>query len=81
LRDNWRAGNWAGRFPPAALSPGATNTVQTNLPAFAPLWLNELQADNLTGITNSAGQQAPWVELYNPTASAVAEMTKLFEDI
>jgi hypothetical protein len=31
-----------------------------------------LQADNLTGITNRAGQHAPWIELYNPTANAVS---------
>jgi hypothetical protein len=76
-RDNWRAGNWAGNFPPAALSPDATNSVRTNLPPFAPLWLNELQSDNLTGITNRAGQPAPWVELYNPTTNVVA-LTNLY---
>jgi hypothetical protein len=70
-QDNWRVGNWAGRFPPASLSPGATNSVQTNLPAFPPLWINELQADNLAGITNSAGQRTPWLELYNPTTNVV----------
>src|SRR5205807_6492 len=28
--------------------------------------------DNLTGITNSAGQRTPWLELYNPTTNAVS---------
>ena len=46
-------------------TPDATNSVATNLPPFPPLWLNELQANNLTGITNSAGQHTPWLELYN----------------
>ncbi len=46
-------------------TPDATNSVATNLPPFPPLWLNELQANNLSGITNSAGQHAPWLELYN----------------
>jgi len=41
------------------------------LPAFPPLWINEIQADNLNGITNSAGQHAPWVEIYNPTTNTV----------
>jgi hypothetical protein len=71
-QDNWRAGNWAGSYPPAALSPGRTNTVMTTLPAFPPLWLNELQADNLTGITNRAGQRTAWFELYNPGTNAVS---------
>src|SRR5262249_28913397 len=43
-----------------------------NLVPFQSLWLNELQADNLTGITNSAGQRTPWLELYNPSTNVVA---------
>ena len=65
-------GNWAGNYPPAASSPGRTNTVMTTLPAFPPLWLNELQADNLTGITNRAGQRTAWLELYNPSTNVVS---------
>ena len=36
------------------------------LPAFPQLWINEVQAENVTGITNRAGQRTPWLELYNP---------------
>jgi len=57
--------------PPSTCTPGATNSVLTTLPAFPPLWLNELQADNLTGITNAAGQRVPWLELYNPSTNKV----------
>jgi len=71
-KDNWRAGNWAGNYPPAALSPGRTNTVLTNLTAFPTLWLNEVQADNLTGITNRAGGRTAWLELYNPSTNVVS---------
>jgi len=67
-QDNWREGNWAG----VSLSPGATNSVFTNLPPFQPLWINELEADNRTSITNSAGQRAPWLELYNPSSNSVS---------
>ena len=56
----------------AMFTPGSANSVLNSLPQFPPLWLNELQADNLTGITNSAGQHVPWLELFNPTASAVS---------
>ncbi|HTY87054.1 MAG TPA: lamin tail domain-containing protein, partial [Candidatus Acidoferrum sp.] len=59
------------------VTPANTNSVLTSLPAFPPLWLNELQADNLTGITNSAGQRVPWIELYNPTTNVVA-LSNLF---
>ena len=72
-QDNWRAGNWSS----AAATPGATNFVFTNLPPFAPLWLNELQADNLTGITNRTGQRTAWLELYNPSTNVVV-LTNLF---
>ena len=67
-QDNWRAGNWLASPP----TPGATNAVNANLPPFPPLWINELQADNLTGITNSAGQHTGWLELYNPGATNVS---------
>jgi hypothetical protein len=46
--------------------------VAATLPTFPPLWINEVEPINLTGITNSAGQHAPWLELYNPTTNAVS---------
>ncbi len=67
-QDNWRAGNWTAAAP----TPGAPNSVLTNLPPFQPLWLNELQPDNLTGITNSEGKRTSWIELYNPTTNTVS---------
>ena len=76
-QDNWRVGNWSAGFPPAALTPGATNTIFTNLIAFPTLWINELQADNLTGIANSAGQHTAWLELYNPGTNAIS-LTSLY---
>src|SRR5204863_9873987 len=60
-KDNWRAGNWLGSLA----TPGAVNSVISNLPPFSTLWINELQADNLTGITNRFGQRTAWLELFN----------------
>ena len=61
--------------PPAKVgapaTPGAVNSVASLLTPFPPLWINEVQADNLTGITNRAGQHAPWLELFNPTTNTV----------
>ncbi|HYG33617.1 MAG TPA: lamin tail domain-containing protein, partial [Clostridia bacterium] len=71
-QDSWRVGNWSGSFPPLSRSPGARNTVATNLTAFPPLWINEVQAQNLTGITNRAGGRTPWIELYNPSSNVVS---------
>src|SRR5581483_7117703 len=67
-QDNWRVGNWSG----ASLSPAATNTVQAALPSFPPLWINEIEADNVSSITNSAGQHVPWIEIYNPSSTVVS---------
>jgi concanavalin A-like lectin/glucanase superfamily protein/lamin tail-like protein/CotH protein/Ig-like domain-containing protein len=53
-------------------TPGMSNSVAATLPAFPALWINEVQAENLTGITNSAGQRGPWIEIYNPGTNAVA---------
>jgi hypothetical protein len=47
------------------LTPGATNSISKTLPPFPPLWLNELQAENLTGPTDNLGERDPWLELYN----------------
>jgi hypothetical protein len=76
-QDNWRPGNWSGGFPPASFTPGALNSVFSNLPPFPSLWINELQADNLTGITNRFGQRTAWLELYNPSANTLT-LTNLY---
>jgi hypothetical protein len=56
----------------ARATPGAANSLRDSLAPFPPLWLNELQADNLTGLTNHAGQRTAWLELYNPTTNTVS---------
>ena len=63
-QDNWRVGNWSATAGVA--TPDAVNSAAQPLTPFPPLWINEVQPDNLTGITNHAGQRAPWLELYNP---------------
>jgi len=67
-QDNWRAGNWAA----TNATPAKRNSVAASLAPFPTLWINEIQADNLNGITNSAGQRVPWVELFNPGSNAVS---------
>ncbi|HEY3861147.1 MAG TPA: lamin tail domain-containing protein, partial [Verrucomicrobiae bacterium] len=74
-QDNWREGNWRTGSP--SFTPGASNSVAASLPPFPALWINEVEPDNLTGITNSAGQHAPWLELYNPGSNAVT-LTNLY---
>jgi hypothetical protein len=51
-------------------TPGAVNSVATNLAEFPPVWLNELQANNVTGPLDNNSQHVPWVELYNNSTNA-----------
>jgi autotransporter-associated beta strand protein len=69
-QDNWRVGNWS--FTPFSATPSSRNSVATSLTPFPSLWINELQADNLNGITNSAGQHTGWLELYNPSTNVIS---------
>ncbi len=67
-QDNWRVGNWAG----APATPARVNSVAASLTPFPPLWLNEVEPNNLSGLTNSGGQRGPWIELYNPSTNTVS---------
>src|SRR6185369_15136387 len=58
--------------PIVVLSPGAPNQQTTNLAPIPPVWINELQADNVSGIQDNNGQRDPWIELYNSGTSAVS---------
>jgi len=50
---------------PMNFTPGLANNDQRVLPAYDPLWLNELQAQNAAGITDNFGEREPWIELFN----------------
>ena len=56
-------------------TPGAANNVRATLPAFPPLWLNEVLPNNFflaaNGITDRFGERDPWVELYNGGANGI----------
>jgi hypothetical protein len=62
----------AGTSGAALASPGAANSVATTLAAFPTGWLNELQADNLTGPLDNFGQREPWVEIHNSGTNALS---------
>jgi hypothetical protein len=55
-----------------ALTPGSANQMTTNLAPFPSLWINELQADNVTGILDSYGEHDPWIEIYNSSTNVVS---------
>jgi hypothetical protein len=71
-QDNSRVANWDIAVVPTALAtPGTSNSVSAMLPVFPTVWLNELQANNVTGPMDNFGQRDPWIELYNPGGSAL----------
>ena len=53
-------------------TPGKPNSVAASLPPFPPLWLNEVQPDNVSGMTDSFGEHDPWVEIYNASTNTVS---------
>ncbi len=72
-QDNWRVGNWTlASGAEALVTPGTTNSVAAPLAAFQPLWINEVEPENLTGITNRGGTRGPWVEIFNPSSNNVS---------
>ncbi len=70
-QDNWRAGNWSVSTTVTA-TPSALNSVNASIPIFPALWINEVQAENFSGPTNSAGQRTPWLEIFNPTTNTIS---------
>ena len=55
-----------------SLSPGSNNTSLAVLPAFPTLWINEVLAENGTGLLDAFGEREPWIEIYNPSTNTVS---------
>jgi len=53
-------------------TPGAPNSVTSRLAPFPPLWLNEVQPQNLTGAIDNFGEREPWIELYNAASNTLS---------
>ena len=58
-------------YRPGLPTPGTNNAVAASLAAFPPVWLNEVQPENLTGLTDNHGEHEPWVEIYNAGSDPV----------
>jgi hypothetical protein len=53
-------------------SPGEPNSGTAILPPYPLLWLSEVQPDNRSTVADNVGDNDPWVELYNGSASALS---------
>jgi hypothetical protein len=49
---------------PIGFTPGAANNIIRPLPPYPPLWLSEVQPENIAGPTDNAGDRDPWIELF-----------------
>ncbi len=68
-QDNGRPPNWAYDLITRA-TPGAVNSIAAALvPAFDPLWLNEVQVESINGPLDNFGERDPWVEIFNSGAA------------
>ena len=74
FQDNYRAGNWTTVATNAVklATPGGANTPRASIPAFPPVWLNEVLPNNISGLTDHQNDLDPWIELYNSGASQVS---------
>jgi len=62
-------------------TPGAANvTTITTLEPIPPVWINEVQAENLTGVQDHLGHRTSWIELYNAGTNAVALQNMFLAD-
>jgi hypothetical protein len=52
-------------------SPGAVNTIAAVLPAYDPIWLNEVLVNNTIGTNDNMGEREPWIELFNRGAAPI----------
>jgi len=57
---------------PVFSTPGAVNSTATPLLPYPTLWINEIQPENISGITDNNGQRDPWLELYNAGTNGIA---------
>lgn len=66
-QDHWRVGNWAASKTNEVVqsTPGLPNSVAQTLPAFPPVFINEVLPENPSGLADSYGDRDPWIELYN----------------
>ena len=70
-QDNSRVANWSSSLV-TKCTPGTNNSVAGTLPEFPPLWLNEVQAANVTGPADNFGEHDPWAELYNAGTNTIS---------
>jgi hypothetical protein len=57
---------------PTLSTPGTLNSAAAPLPEFPPLWINEVQPENLSGLKDRTGNTEPWIELWNRGAQAIS---------
>ncbi len=53
-------------------TPGAPNATLASLPHYPPLWLSEVEPDNVDSVADNFGDNDPWIEIYNGGVSVLS---------
>lgn len=56
---------------PIGFTPSSSNSTLASLPPYPLLWLNEVQANNISGPVDGLGERDPWIELYNASTNVL----------
>ncbi len=70
---SWRVGNWTATATNDLnrTTPARANATVQSLTPFPALWINEVQPNNISSVTDRAGDRDPWIELYNAGTSTL----------
>lgn len=71
-RSAWECGLSAGvALPTTAVVPTGGPIGAWTSPSFLPVHVSELMPENRTSLKDEAGENDPWIELFNPSSEAV----------
>lgn len=59
-------------YKPVFATPGGANSTVGVLPPYPALWLSEVQPINVSTLTDNAGDNDPWIEIYNGAATPLS---------
>jgi hypothetical protein len=69
---------WTPQATGSMYTPGAANSTSgITLATLPPVWLNEVQPNNITGQQDRMGDRDPWVELHN-SGGTTADLTGFY---
>ena len=59
-------------YRPTLFTPGRINSIAATVAAFPPLWLSEVQPQNVSTLADNLGEFEPWIEIHNSGATPLS---------